>query len=292
MERPVAIAWTPDGRLLVTEQTGDIRLAEGGRLRSKPWASIADVRVINESGLVGIATDPDFATNHFMYVAYTGLARNVNEAPRLVLLRLQERAGAAGVERKRLLDVSLASGGDVGMLHFGPGGALYIAVRIPGPLPAQLAGSQPEGRILRVAADALASVNGGAAGATAKDAQVYALGFADPRDFSVEGTTGAMYVLDRGVNNDDEVRLIPSSATGRGAQQGLAAEAPLRPLTTVRTYPPSSGGGGIAAYDGGRLAAFTGDLLVCSGAHLRRLRLGEDRRTVVDDQPIAPFCSG
>lgn len=294
LNRPVAITWTPDGRLLVTEQTGDIRVVERGRLQSKPWASIASVRVINESGLVGIATDPDFLNNHFVYVAYTELAPEVNEAPRLVVSRLQERGGAAGIERARLLDVGLPTTGELGMLHFGPGGALYIAVRMPAPPMGQRAAAELAGRILRIAAGALASANGATAVATVEDARVYAADLVDPWDFTFQGDAGTMYVLDRGVKNEDEVRLVPSRAVRQGAQPRDAVEAPLQPLATVQTYQPRVGSAGITAYEADRLAAFRGDLLVCSGAgaRLRRLRLANDRQTVVDDQPIAPSCSG
>src|SRR3712207_403796 len=61
------MALLPDGRILVCEQGGTIRVIENGVLRSTPFLTI-DVDFFSERGLLGIALDPAFETNHFFYV--------------------------------------------------------------------------------------------------------------------------------------------------------------------------------------------------------------------------------
>lgn len=72
LESPTAIVTLPDGRLLVAEQPGRVRLVSNGVLSPTPvWAAENEVLFEQEAGLVGIAVDPAFATNHFLYFWYT-----------------------------------------------------------------------------------------------------------------------------------------------------------------------------------------------------------------------------
>ncbi|MGH8975840.1 MAG: PQQ-dependent sugar dehydrogenase, partial [Acidimicrobiia bacterium] len=67
---PTDVAFTPDGRILVTSQTGELRVITNGALVPTPAATLA-VCANKERGLVGVAVDPAFASNHFIYVYYT-----------------------------------------------------------------------------------------------------------------------------------------------------------------------------------------------------------------------------
>ena len=66
------MAFTPDGRLLLAFQTGELKLYENGTLRSAPVIDLAQKLCTDiERGLVGVAVDPDFADNHYVYLYYT-----------------------------------------------------------------------------------------------------------------------------------------------------------------------------------------------------------------------------
>jgi glucose/arabinose dehydrogenase/PKD repeat protein len=76
VDDPTALAFTSDGRLLVTSQTGKLRVIEDGALLPQPALDLGpDDRDVlcstNERGLLGVAVDPQFATNHFIYLYYT-----------------------------------------------------------------------------------------------------------------------------------------------------------------------------------------------------------------------------
>ncbi len=68
---PVALAFAPDGRLFYTEHcTGDIRIvAADDQLMAQPFANV-EVPVCGDWGLTGLALDPDFESNHYVYVHY------------------------------------------------------------------------------------------------------------------------------------------------------------------------------------------------------------------------------
>src|SRR6185503_3365590 len=66
----VAMEFAPDGRLFVCEQGGNLRVIKNGVLLSAPFVTL-DVNDASERGLLGVAFDPGFAANHYVYVYYT-----------------------------------------------------------------------------------------------------------------------------------------------------------------------------------------------------------------------------
>src|SRR5262249_21645897 len=69
LSRPTAMDLAPDGRLFITEQGGTLRVVRNGSLLSTPLLSLT-VHSSGERGLLGVASDPTFATNQFVYVYY------------------------------------------------------------------------------------------------------------------------------------------------------------------------------------------------------------------------------
>src|SRR3990167_1771253 len=72
LDTPWAIAFLPDGGMLVTERPGRVRfIAKDGKLQKEPVAVISQVKEIGEGGLLGIVLHPNFSSNHFIYFYYT-----------------------------------------------------------------------------------------------------------------------------------------------------------------------------------------------------------------------------
>ena len=70
LQAPWAIEQAPDGRFFVTERPGRVRIVKDGQLQADPWITLP-VAEAGESGLLGLALDPQFSQNHYVYVAYT-----------------------------------------------------------------------------------------------------------------------------------------------------------------------------------------------------------------------------
>jgi glucose/arabinose dehydrogenase len=68
---PVALTFAPDGRLFFVEvNKGQVRIAEGGLLRPEPFASV-EVAQGSEQGMLGLALDPRFSENAYVYAFYS-----------------------------------------------------------------------------------------------------------------------------------------------------------------------------------------------------------------------------
>jgi aldose sugar dehydrogenase len=207
LRAPWAIDFAPDGRWFVTERGGQIRVVEGGRLLPEPWLTI-DVREQGEAGLLGLALDPDFATNGYIYVAY-GYRDGDRALNRLVRLR-EDPATRTGVLDRVLLDaIPGAFVHDGGRVKVGPDGKLYWTM---GDNPQNPAVAQDptsmKGVIFRLERDGTIPADNPLPGSP-----VFAYGLRNSQGLAWQPGTGRLYATDHGPSGAtgccrDEVNLI------------------------------------------------------------------------------------
>src|SRR5438309_7020920 len=124
---PTAMAFAPDGRLFVCQQGGQLRVIKNGSLLATPFVTLT-VNSSGERGLLGVAFDPAFPTNGFVYVYYTATTPAIHN--RVSRCTANGDVALAGSEFV-LLDLnnlSSATNHNGGAIHFGPDGKLYIPV--------------------------------------------------------------------------------------------------------------------------------------------------------------------
>lgn len=124
LDTPWEFEWLPDGRMLITERPGTLRVIENGELRSAPLATIADaVETGGEGGLLGLAVHPDFAEKPWIYVAYT-YSQGRGWGVRVERYTLE---GDTLSDPKTILDgIEGGRNHDGTALAFGPDGKLFI----------------------------------------------------------------------------------------------------------------------------------------------------------------------
>src|SRR5690606_12332357 len=71
LEVPWSIAFLPDGRMLVTERAGRLRVIENGKLQPKPITGTPEVWARGQGGLMAVAVHPDYAENGWIYLAFS-----------------------------------------------------------------------------------------------------------------------------------------------------------------------------------------------------------------------------
>ncbi len=80
LKSPWGIAFLPDGRMLITERAGQLRLASTDGKLSKPIAGVPEVEAVGQGGLLDVAVDPKFAENRWVYLSYSEKAMQSNTA--------------------------------------------------------------------------------------------------------------------------------------------------------------------------------------------------------------------
>lgn len=117
---PWSIVFTPDGRMLITERPGRVRVVENGKLRPQPLATIPDVESTGESGLMGLTLHPQYEQNRLLYLSYA------YEGDRVRVVRYRD-TGNDLVDRKVIIENIPAAKFHAGCrIKFGPDNKLYI----------------------------------------------------------------------------------------------------------------------------------------------------------------------
>src|SRR5215203_278631 len=99
LSNPTAMQFAPDGRLFICEQGGRLRVVKDGSLLATPFLTIpaGSINSSGERGLLGVAFDPAFASNHFVYVYYTSTSVAVHN--RISRFTANGDVAVAGSER-------------------------------------------------------------------------------------------------------------------------------------------------------------------------------------------------
>jgi glucose/arabinose dehydrogenase len=201
-----AIDFAPDGRTFLTERSGRVRTVRDGQVDPESWITLEVVEVA-ESGLLGLALDPAFASNGYLYVAYTYATADGGLQNRLVRLR-EEPATARGVFDAVLLD-DIRGGRvhDGGRVKFGPDGKLYWTMGEAGnPELAQNLESW-NGKILRINPDGSIPEDNPFPGSP-----IYSYGHRNSQGLAWQPGTNRLYATEHGPSGQqsccDEVNYI------------------------------------------------------------------------------------
>ena len=127
LNRPYQMEFAPDGRLFVSQQGGKLRVIKNGALLSTPFVTVP-VDATGDRGLIGIAFDPNFSSNRFVYVYYTSPTPVSHN--RVSRFTANGDVAVAGSEQVliELPDLGTSTLHNGGSIHFGADGKLYISV--------------------------------------------------------------------------------------------------------------------------------------------------------------------
>jgi len=202
---PTAMEIAPDGRIFVCLQGGQLRVIKNGALVPTPFLSLT-VDASGERGLLGVAFDPNFQSNNFIYVYYT--ATTTPRHNRVSRFTANGDVALAGSEFAilDLENLSAATNHNGGAIHFGPDGKLYVAVGDN----ANGANSQTLnnrlGKMLRINSDgSIPSDNPFFNTATGLNRSIWALGLRNPFTFAFQPGSTRMFINDVGQNTWEEI---------------------------------------------------------------------------------------
>jgi glucose/arabinose dehydrogenase len=270
LEVPWDMAFLPDGSALVTERPGRVRLLSA-RGELDPDA-VAEIPVLaeGEGGLLGIAVDPRYERNSFVYVYRT--TESGNE-----VVRLRHEGGGLSEDGVVLHGIPAASIHDGGRIRFGPDDRLYVATGDAAQDESAQDPASPSGKLLALEPDEYRGDGGNA------DPEVVSLGHRNPQGFAWHPETGRLYENEHGPEGFDELNLIePGGNYGWPAAVGPDHEGFVAPLTTYEESIAPSGATFVTLPG----SEWTGDYLVGAlvGEQIRRLRF--DGTEVTLDEPL------
>ena len=192
LETPWAIDFAPDGRVFISERPGQIRVAKGGRLEAEPWLELS-VAEVSEAGLLGLALDPQFARNRYVYVAYTYRVRGRQLQNRLVRLREDPATGKGKVDKILMDGVAGNFNHNGARVRFGPDGKLYWTMGDAQNPDLSQDLSSPNGKILRLNPDGTIPADN-----PFPNSPVYSYGHRNPQGLAWQPGTGRLYATEHG----------------------------------------------------------------------------------------------
>lgn len=277
---PWELVSVPDGRMFVTERPGTIRVIESGELASEPLIEFAaPFNEEGEGGLLGLAADPDFDDNGYLYAYHSYLESGGDIANRV--LRLKVSDGKATIDEELLSDIPGGVNHNGGRIKIGPDKLLYITTGER--YEPELAQNEDSlgGKILRIGLD----------GSIPEDnpwpnSPVYSMGHRNAQGLAWNPDNGYLYATEHGQRNFDEMNRIEAGENygwpeveGDDDDNGTY-QAPLA-HSGDETWAPS----GVAFIEEGPWA---GSLLAANlrGEQLLKITLSEDGTQVTQVEPI------
>ena len=205
LSNPTAMEIAPDGRIFVCQQTGSLRVIKNGALLPTPFVTL-NVDPSGERGLLGIAFDPNFASNNFIYLYYT-----VATTPRHNRVSRFTANGDVVVPGSETVlleldNLSSATNHNGGAIHFGPDGKLYIAVgENATPTNSQTLANML-GKVLRINSNGtIPADNPFFNTASGNNRSIWALGLRNPFTFAFQPGSGRLFINDVGQDTWEEI---------------------------------------------------------------------------------------
>src|SRR5687767_30432 len=306
LQSPWAIAFLPGGKMLVTEKTpGLLRVVNAnGSLVAAPVAGVPKVDGRGQGGLLGLALDPNFATNQLVYFSFSELQADGTNNTAVARGRFVDDPTAPRLDNVQVIFhqvPSLQSNAHFGgRLVFGRDGTLFITMgdrsAIPGRMQAQKMDSLI-GKIARVNADGSIPKDNPFVGKAGVRPEIWSYGHRNVQAATLHPTTGELWEVEHGTNGGDEVNVAkkgkdygwPTIAYGieyRGAtitggiQQQAGMEQP------VYYWDPNIAPSGMIFYTGNLFPEWRNNLFVGALAGTALVRLTVDGEKVTGEERL------
>ena len=295
LENPWALAFLPEGRLLVTERPGRMRIVARDGTLSAPLGGVPPVLAQGQGGMLDVVLDRAFASNRTIYFCFSEAG---------------EGGAGSAVARARLGDNSLDDVRIIfrqqpkvrGGLHFGcrivltSDGLLYVTLgeRYQRDRAQEL--SAHLGKVVRIRTDGSAPPDNPFIGRAGALPEIWSYGHRNPQGAALHPVTGALWLHEHGARGGDEINisaaaknygwpLITHGVDYSGASIGSGNAAPgMEPPRHF--WVPSIAPSGMAFYTGAAFAAWQGNLFVGALAGQRLVRLELDGTTIKHEERL------
>ncbi len=218
LQRPYAVAFLPDGRMLVSERAGRIRIVANGVLDPTPVSGVPAVLNQNLRGFNDLALHPAFATNHWVYFTYYKPHPTDADTATAVVARGRYDGAHALTDVKEILVADQwVAGPSSAKILFAKDGTLFFALGIPIPARPRDGIAQPMdaqnpkslyGKILRITDDGSVPKDNPFVGRAGYRGEIYAMGIRNAMGLAFHPQTGELWETENGPQDGDELNII------------------------------------------------------------------------------------
>jgi glucose/arabinose dehydrogenase len=273
LRNPWGIAMLPDGRMLVTEKAGTLRLVERDGKISSPLAGVPSVDASGQGGLLDVALDPNFAMNNLVYLSYSEPGPNGTAGT----AALRGRLGAAGLEDVNVVyrqDPKVVGGNHFGSrIAFSPDGKMFITQgeRFAYRDQAQNLSSLL-GKVVRLNPDGTVPQDNPFVGRSGARPEIWSYGHRNVEAAAINPETGKLWTIEHGAMGGDELNhpeagknygwpVITYGLDYNGSRIGTGAvkDGMEQP---VYYWDPVIAPSGMMFYTGDKFAAWKNDIFV------------------------------
>lgn len=272
LEHPWGMAFLPDGRILVTEREGRLRVIREGRLDPNPVTGLPAVSPNGQGGLLDVALHPRFAENGWIYLSYSargpgGHGTEVARA-RFVQNRLED------VQTIFRMQPKVSGGRHFGSrLIFDRQGLLYVTLGDRGDQDRAQRLDEHLGKIVRIHDDGRIPKENPFAARTDARPEIFSLGNRNVQGAALHPQTGELWAHEHGPQGGDELNVIRAGANygwpvvtygrnyGTGTKIGEGTQKPGM-TAPLHYWVPSIAPSGMTFYAGDRFPKWRGDIFV------------------------------
>lgn len=278
LDFPAAMAFAPDGRLFFNElRTGNVRVVENGQVLPQPFVTLS-VKTDCECGVLGLALDPEFNSNRFVYIYHS------HPDGKHRLLRFRDENSVAADQTVLLDDLPLTGVHNAGRIAFGPDGHLYLTIGDHQDPANSQDPTSIGGKLHRFRKDGGVPANN----PFGPTNPAFAMGLRNSFGIAFHPSTGTPYVSDNGPECDDRiVRIVPAGNYGWRPNYPCGDTDPgfVQPIVRFQQrIAPTS----VAFYSGDRFPQFHNGLFLAdfNQGRLRHFQVDEVDEGRVTSQEI------
>jgi len=295
LEHPWSVAFLPDGRMLVTERRGRLRIVTSDGKLSEPIKGVPRVYARGQGGLLDVILDPGFATNRVIYLSYaepgdggggTAVARAVLNGGALTGLKVIFRQTPKADTR----------------VHFGSrlviarDGTLFITIGERGQRERAQDPSVNRGQVIRINRDGSIPKDNPFVGKAGYRPEIWSYGHRNPQGAALHPETGKLWTVEHGARGGDEINVPlpgrnygwPVIAYGRHYWGGKIGEGTHKAGMEQPIYywDPSIAPSGMAFYTGDKYPKWKGNVFVGALSFQLLARLELDGEKVVKEERL------
>ena len=303
LQNPWGMAFLPDGRILVTEKPGRLRIVTPDGKLSEPVAGLPAVDARNQGGLLGVAIDPAFASNRFVYWSYAE-PRGTGENNSAVARGKLTDGPPPRVDDVQVIFHQVPSMKSTlhfgGRLVFGRDGTLFVTLGERSITEGRMQSQRLDGllgKIVRINADGSIPKDNPFVGKEGARPEIWSIGHRNVQAATLHPQTGELWEVEHGARGGDEINIArkgkdygwPTIAYGIEYQGGpitggiTAKEGMEQPLYY---WDPVIAPSGMVFYTGSAFPAWKGNLFIGGMASTNLVRLTIDGEKVVDEERL------